>query len=162
MKETYNVERRSVAHLVHWVHPGRLPPAWSESRRIHIPPHDDHSTCNCHLERLPQTFLQVHKGIVTTGLTVVGLQGLVAAHHVLPMPCNPLVKSRCLVDGQRQPITVQHFAHPIFHPHPQPKLARFAGHVHVDDVGASGGLGRVLGQSIRGIDILKHAPQLGV
>ena len=41
-------------------------------------------------------------------------------------------------------------------------LARFAGRVRVDDVGPSGGLGRMLGQSIGGIDALEHALQLGV
>ena len=40
--------------------------------------------------------------------------------------------------------------------------ARFAGRVRVDDVSASGGLGRMLGQSIGGIDALEHALQLGV
>ena len=115
------------------------------------------------LQQAPTThaLLQVHKGIVATGPTAVGLQGLVAAHHVLPMPCDPLLKSRCLVDGQRQPITVQHFAHPIFRPHPQPKLAGFTGQVRVHDVGASGGLGRVLGQSIGEIDALKRVSTRG-
>ena len=41
-------------------------------------------------------------------------------------------------------------------------LTRFAGRVRVDDVGPSGGLGRMLGQSIGGIDALEHALQLGV
>ena len=41
-------------------------------------------------------------------------------------------------------------------------LARFAGRVRVDDAGPSGGLGRMLGQSIGGIDALEHALQLGV
>ena len=116
------------------------------------------------LQQVPSTHavLQVHKGIVATGPTVVGLQGLVATHHLLPMPRDPLVKSRSLVDGQRQPVTVHQFTHPLFRPHPQPMLASFAGRVRVDDIGASGGLGRVLGQSIGGIDALEHALQLGV
>ena len=111
---------------------------------------------------LSHAVLQVRKHIMATGLTVVGLQRLVATHHVLPMVRDPFVKSRRFVDGQRQPVTVHHFAHPLFRPEGQPMLTRFAGRVRVDDVGPSGGLGRMLGQSIGGIDALEHALQLGV
>ena len=75
---------------------------------------------------------------------------------------DPFVQSWGVVDGQRQPVTVHHFAHPVFRPKAQPMLAGFAGRVRVDDVGASSGLGRVLGQSIGRIDALEHALQVGV
>ena len=77
---------------------------------------------------------------MATGLTIQGLQGLVAANQVFPLT-PPLMQVRVGVHVQGQTITVKDLALVLFRPQPQPMLSRFTGGIRVDNVGLTDTLG---------------------